>query len=58
MFLKHLTQQEYESDVHIGHGLLVILPVITAEDSFQYVVLVRSFIDEPASPIIQVAAIF
>ncbi|XP_042861222.1 mucin-3A-like [Penaeus japonicus] len=51
-------EQEYESDVHVGHGLVVVLPVITTEDSVVYIVLLRAYVDEPASPIVQIYQTF
>ncbi|ROT73811.1 hypothetical protein C7M84_007721 [Penaeus vannamei] len=51
-------QESFQRDVHIGFGLLVVLPLLALDGEIQYVVLVRTFVDEPASPIVQVYQTF
>nr|XP_027207424.1 cell wall protein DAN4-like [Penaeus vannamei] len=51
-------EEEYESDIHIGHGLVVILPLILSNGSWSYVILVRTYVDKPASPIVQIQQAF
>lgn len=47
-------QEKFQSDVHIGFGLLIVFPLLTFDGHVQYIVFVRSFVDKPASPIVQV----
>ncbi|XP_042861221.1 mucin-3A-like, partial [Penaeus japonicus] len=49
-----MDNKEYESDVHIGYGLVIILPVLSLDGTISFVVLVRTFVDKPASPIVQI----
>ncbi|XP_063606139.1 uncharacterized protein LOC134781041 isoform X4 [Penaeus indicus] len=51
-------EEEYERDIHIGHGLVVILPLISNNGSVSYVILAKTYVDEPASPIVQIQQAF
>lgn len=43
--------------MHIGYGVLVVLPLINVDGSLMFVILFRTFTAEPASPIVQVRQI-
>lgn len=53
----YIISQEYQRDVHIGYGVLVILPFVDVDGSLVVVTLFRTFTAEPASPIVQVRQI-
>ncbi|XP_037783564.1 basement membrane proteoglycan-like [Penaeus monodon] len=50
--------EEYQSDVHISQGLLMILPLIDGDGNLNIVILIRIFNNEPASPIVQISQTF
>nr|XP_027207422.1 uncharacterized protein LOC113800826 [Penaeus vannamei] len=50
--------ETYQPDVHISEGLLIILPLIDDDGNLIIVVLIRTFNDEPASPIVQISQTF
>ncbi|XP_037782524.1 uncharacterized protein LOC119578921 [Penaeus monodon] len=55
--LIYLEEKEY-NNVHIGYGVLVVLPLINVDGSLMFVILFRTFTAEPASPIVQIAQSF